>query len=87
MSERKTTGFGVPNDIDPHHFVVDIPAARVLDPRRLPECDGVDMRRLLLPRARQPCEEAGCCPHSGLTERFLHEAEAVRRDRREGEAM
>lgn len=28
MSERKTTGFGVPNDIDPHHFVVDIPAAR-----------------------------------------------------------
>jgi hypothetical protein len=29
VSERKTTGFGVPNDIDPHHFVVDIPAARV----------------------------------------------------------
>jgi hypothetical protein len=28
VSERKTTGFGVPNDIDPHHFVVDIPAAR-----------------------------------------------------------
>ena len=28
MSDRKTTGFGVPNDIDPHHFVVDIPAAR-----------------------------------------------------------
>ena len=28
MSERKTTGFGVPNDIDPHHCVVDIPAAR-----------------------------------------------------------
>lgn len=28
MSERKTAGFGVPNDIDPHHFVVDIPAAR-----------------------------------------------------------
>lgn len=28
MSERKTTGFGVPNDIDPHHFVVEIPAAR-----------------------------------------------------------
>jgi hypothetical protein len=28
VSDRKTTGFGVPNDIDPHHFVVDIPAAR-----------------------------------------------------------
>jgi hypothetical protein len=28
VSERKTTGFGVPNDIDPHHFVVDIPTAR-----------------------------------------------------------
>jgi hypothetical protein len=28
VSERKTTGFGVPNDIDPHHFVVEIPAAR-----------------------------------------------------------
>lgn len=28
MSERKTTGFGVPNDIDPHHFVVDVPATR-----------------------------------------------------------
>ena len=28
MSERKTTGFGVPDDIDPHHFVVEIPAAR-----------------------------------------------------------
>jgi hypothetical protein len=28
VSERKTTGFGVPNDIDPHHFVVDIPVAR-----------------------------------------------------------
>lgn len=28
MSERKTTGFGVPNDIDPHHFVVEIPATR-----------------------------------------------------------
>jgi hypothetical protein len=27
VSERKTTGFGVPNDIDPHHFVVDISAA------------------------------------------------------------
>jgi hypothetical protein len=28
VSERKTIGFGVPNDIDPHHFVVDVPAAR-----------------------------------------------------------
>lgn len=28
MKDRKTTGFGVPNDIDPHHFVVEIPAAR-----------------------------------------------------------
>jgi hypothetical protein len=28
VSERKTTGFGVPNDIDPHHFVVEIPATR-----------------------------------------------------------
>jgi hypothetical protein len=28
VSERKTIGFGVPNDIDPHHFVVEIPAAR-----------------------------------------------------------
>lgn len=29
MSERKTIGFGVPNDIDPHHFVVEVPATRV----------------------------------------------------------
>ncbi|RQH12684.1 anti-phage-associated DUF3780 domain-containing protein [Bradyrhizobium sp. RP6] len=28
MNDRKTTGFGVPHDIDPHHFVVEIPAAR-----------------------------------------------------------
>lgn len=28
MNERKTIGFGVPNDIDPHHFVVEIPAVR-----------------------------------------------------------
>ncbi|ABE37254.1 conserved hypothetical protein [Rhodopseudomonas palustris BisB5] len=28
MSERKTIGFGVPNDIDPHHFTVEIPAVR-----------------------------------------------------------
>ena len=28
MSERKTIGFGVPNEIDPHHFTVDIPATR-----------------------------------------------------------
>ena len=25
MSDRKTIGFGVPNDIDPHHFVVEVP--------------------------------------------------------------
>ena len=30
MNDRKTTGFGVPNDIDPHHFVVEIPAARAI---------------------------------------------------------
>jgi Protein of unknown function (DUF3780) len=28
MTERKTIGFGVPNEIDPHHFTVEIPAAR-----------------------------------------------------------
>ncbi|MCW2282580.1 hypothetical protein M2323_000341 [Rhodoblastus acidophilus] len=28
MSDKKTTGFGVPNEMDPHHFVVEIPAAR-----------------------------------------------------------
>jgi len=27
-SNRKTLGFGCPNDIDPHHFVVTIPAGR-----------------------------------------------------------
>ncbi len=28
MTARKTIGFGVPNEMDPHHFTVDIPAAR-----------------------------------------------------------
>ena len=28
MSEKKTIGFGVPNEMDPHHFTVEIPAAR-----------------------------------------------------------
>jgi len=28
MSKRKTVGFGVPDEIDPHHFTVEIPAAR-----------------------------------------------------------
>ena len=27
-SNRKTLGFACPNDIDPHHFVVTIPAGR-----------------------------------------------------------
>ncbi|MDQ3776966.1 MAG: DUF3780 domain-containing protein [Pseudomonadota bacterium] len=27
-TNRKTLGFGCPNDIDPHHFVVAIPAGR-----------------------------------------------------------
>ncbi len=28
MSEKKTIGFGAPNELDPHHFTVEIPAAR-----------------------------------------------------------
>ena len=28
MTAQKTIGFGVPNEMDPHHFTVDIPAAR-----------------------------------------------------------
>ena len=28
MTTRKTIGFGVPHEMDPHHFTVDIPAAR-----------------------------------------------------------
>jgi hypothetical protein len=28
VSEKKTIGFGVPNEMDPHHFTVEIPAAR-----------------------------------------------------------
>jgi hypothetical protein len=28
VSSKKTIGFGVPNEIDPHHFTVEIPAAR-----------------------------------------------------------
>ncbi len=28
MTEKKTIGFGVPNELDPHHFTVEIPAAR-----------------------------------------------------------
>jgi hypothetical protein len=28
VTALKTLGFGVPNEIDPHHFTVDIPAAR-----------------------------------------------------------
>ena len=28
MTARKTIGFGVPNEMDPHHFTVDVPAAR-----------------------------------------------------------
>ena len=28
MTTRKTLGFGVPDDIDPHHFTVEIPAGR-----------------------------------------------------------
>lgn len=28
MTARKTAGFGVPDEMDPHHFTVDIPAAR-----------------------------------------------------------
>jgi hypothetical protein len=31
MSERKTLGFGCPNDIDPHHFVVEIAAGKTDD--------------------------------------------------------
>lgn len=28
MTKRKTVGFGAPDEIDPHHFTVEIPAAR-----------------------------------------------------------
>jgi len=28
VNDKKTIGFGVPNEIDPHHFTVEIPAAR-----------------------------------------------------------
>lgn len=28
MNERRTLGFGVPDEMDPHHFTVEIPAAR-----------------------------------------------------------
>jgi hypothetical protein len=28
VSDKKTIGFGVPNEMDPHHFTVEIPAAR-----------------------------------------------------------
>ncbi len=28
MTERHTIGFGVPNELDPHHFVVEIPAGK-----------------------------------------------------------
>ena len=28
MTTKTTIGFGVPNEMDPHHFTVDIPAAR-----------------------------------------------------------
>lgn len=28
MNGKESTGFGVPNDIDPHHFVVEIPSGR-----------------------------------------------------------
>jgi hypothetical protein len=28
VSQKKTIGFGVPNEMDPHHFTVEIPAAR-----------------------------------------------------------
>jgi hypothetical protein len=28
VTEKKTIGFGVPNELDPHHFTVKIPAAR-----------------------------------------------------------
>jgi hypothetical protein len=28
VTEKKTIGFGVPNELDPHHFTVEIPAAR-----------------------------------------------------------
>jgi hypothetical protein len=28
VSEKKTIGFGAPNEMDPHHFTVEIPAAR-----------------------------------------------------------
>jgi hypothetical protein len=28
VSEKKTIGFGAPNELDPHHFSVEIPAAR-----------------------------------------------------------
>lgn len=31
MSQRQTVGFGVPNEVDPHHFVVEIPAGRNAD--------------------------------------------------------
>jgi len=28
MNEKQTKGFGVPNEVDPHHFIVEIPAAK-----------------------------------------------------------
>jgi hypothetical protein len=28
MNQRQTIGFGVPNELDPHHFVVEIPAGK-----------------------------------------------------------
>lgn len=31
MTDRQTIGFGCPNDVDPHHFVVDIPAGRTAE--------------------------------------------------------
>lgn len=31
MTSKQTTGFGVPNEIDPHHFVIEIPASRTDD--------------------------------------------------------
>ncbi|WP_294539787.1 anti-phage-associated DUF3780 domain-containing protein [uncultured Rhodoblastus sp.] len=82
MSEKKTIGFGAPNELDPHHFTVEIPAART-EPVVITEHFGLrggsnglpdSVIRCLLPRAAWSgiAEEAKRVLNERLKEKKLH---------------
>ena len=54
MSVKRTVGFGCPNETDPHHFVVDIPASRTGDVL-ITECYGIKAGINGLPETAERC--------------------------------